>query len=110
MKKSAQIFRISFINQGKVYEVFAEKIYQADLFGFVIIEGIQFDNRTEIVLDPSEEKLKSEFEGVERTYIPMHAVIRIDEVQKRGTAKISELGDNVSLFPGAVYGPPGGKS
>ena len=105
MKKGEQLFRISFINQGKVFDVFAKNVYQADLYGFIVIEDLQFGKKTELVVDPSEEKLKDEFAGVERTYVPMHSVIRIDEVDKRGTAKVSDLGDNVSQFPGAVYTP-----
>jgi len=105
MKKSDALFKISFINQGKVFEVFAKEVYQADLYGFIVIEALEFDSKTDLVVDPSEEKLKTEFEGVIRTYVPMHAIIRIDEVNKRGTAKVSELGENVSMFPGAVYTP-----
>lgn len=105
MKKSDPLFRISFINQGKVFEVFAKQVYQADLYGFIVIEALEFDSKTDLVVDPSEEKLKTEFADVIRTYVPMHAVIRIDEVNKRGTAKVTELGENVSMFPGAVYSP-----
>jgi len=53
--------------------------------------------------------LKSEFSGVKRTYIPMHAVIRIDEVEKEGNAKIHDTegsGGQVVGFPGS-YIPPG---
>ena len=59
-----------------------------------------------MVVDPSEEKLKTEFDTVKRSYIPLHAIIRIDEVEKQGTGKISTLeGDNVSQFPMPVYTP-----
>ena len=52
------------------------------------------------------ERLKSEFDTVKRSYIPLHAIIRIDEVEKQGTGKISALeGDNVSQFPMPVYTP-----
>jgi hypothetical protein len=51
------------------------------------------------LVDPSEEKLKNEFSGVERSYIPIQAVIRIDVVTERGSARISDLGDNVTVFP-----------
>jgi hypothetical protein len=54
------------------------------------------------VVDPSEEKLKTEFADVSRTYIPLQAVIRIDEVAREGANKIIS-GDgaaaNVSPFP-----------
>ncbi len=101
------IYKIIFINQGKVYEVFATKVYQADLYGFIVIDDIIFGERTSVVVDPSEERLKSEFESVSRTYIPMHAVIRIDEVEKEGIAKITELGDKVTPFPTPFYTPGG---
>ena len=64
-----------------------------------------WDTHTSLVLDPSHEKLKSEFADVTHTYIPMHSVLRIDEVKKQGTAKISELSDKVTAFPSPIYTP-----
>ena len=37
-----------------------------------------------MVLDPAEERIKSEFAGVKRSFLPLHSVIRIDEVKKQG--------------------------
>lgn len=103
-----QIYKISFINQGKVYELYAEKVYQGDLYGFVEIEGLIFGETTSVVIDPGEEKLKAEFSGVERTMVPMHSVIRIDEVKKQGQSKIIELDGNANVtpFPAGII-PPG---
>jgi hypothetical protein len=104
------IFKIIFMNQGQVYEIYAHSVSQGELFGFVEVEELVFGERTTVVVDPSEEKLKSEFATVKRTYIPMHAVIRIDEVEKQGVSKISSYeGDNISQFPMPVYTPGGGK-
>ncbi len=59
-----------------------------------------------MLVDPAEEKLKSEFEGVNRSYIPMHSIVRIDEVAKEGVGKISEAkGTNVSPFPTPAFTP-----
>jgi hypothetical protein len=69
-----------------------------------------FGERASVVVDPSEERLKSEFGSVTRTYIPMHAVIRIDQVKKEGAPKISELGDKVAQFPTPLYTPGGNES
>ena len=100
------LFRIVFMNQGKIYEIYARRVAHGDLFGFVEVEDIVFGERTSVVVDPSEERLKSEFAGVQRTHIPMHAVIRIDEVEKQGVSKISEAsGDNVAQFPMPMYTP-----
>ena len=79
-----------------------------EMFGFVEVEELVFGERTTLVVDPSEEKIKSEFEDVKRTYLPMHAIIRIDEVDKQGVSKISKLeGGNVAQFPMPMYTPGG---
>ena len=94
------IFRILFVNKGNNYEVYAKNVQQGFLYGFIEIEELLFSNRSSLVVDPSEERLKSEFEGVKRTQIPMHSIIRIDEVEKQGTAKISDASKNVvTPFP-----------
>lgn len=99
------IYKVSFYNQSKVYEVYAHQVYQSDLYGFITIEGLVFNERSSIVVDPSEEKLKSEFDQVKRFFVPTHAIIRIDEVDKQGVAKISEAGENVAHFPSSIYSP-----
>lgn len=102
------LYKIIFFSQGKVYEIYARSISQGSLFGFIEVEELVFGERTSVVVDPSEEKLKSEFESVKRTYIPMHAVVRIDEVDKQGFSKISSVdGDNVTAFPMPLYTPGG---
>jgi len=106
---ASQLYKVIFINQGQVYEVYARSVGQGSLFGFIEIEELVFGERTSVVVDPSEERLKTEFESVKRTYIPMHAVIRIDEVDKQGVSKISAAdGDNVTAFPMPMYTPGGG--
>lgn len=110
MTAAKHLYRVVFFNQGKIYEIYARKVSQGGLLGFIEIEDMIFGERTTVVVDPSEDKLKSEFAGVKRTYIPMHAVVRIDEVSKQGHAKISTVeGGNVTPFPMPMYTPgPGG--
>ena len=103
MGNSSEIYKITFLNKGKVYEVFVKQVYQSDLYGFIEIENYVFDEKTQLVVDPSEEKLKSEFKGVKRSFIPMQAIIRIDEVDKSGVSKISS-GDNIAPFPVSLVG------
>jgi hypothetical protein len=93
-----------FVNQGKVYEIYARKVSHGSLFGFIEVEELVFGERSSVVVDPAEERIKSEFAGVKRSYLPLHAIIRIDEVQKHGISKISVLeGGNVAQFPVALY-------
>ena len=106
---SKNIFKVSFYNQGNVYEMYASKVYQSDLHGFITIEELKFDEHSSVVVDPGEEKLKTEFEHVKRFFVPMHSIIRIDEVEKQGVAKISEAGDKVAQFPSHIYNSSGDK-
>jgi hypothetical protein len=74
----------------------------------VEIEELVFDARKGVVVDPSEERLRIEFAGVKRTYLPMHYVLRIDEVDKQGVSKITAAeGGNVTQFPMPLYTPQG---
>jgi hypothetical protein len=82
------IYKVVFVNKEEVYEIYAKSVYQGDLYGFVIVEDFVFGEKSSIVLDPGEDKLRAEFEGVKRSFIPMHEVIRIDQVERRGVAKI----------------------
>ena len=103
------VYKVIFQNGTQVFEVFARQIYQSDMWGFIEVEEFVFGERSKILVDPSEEKLKNEFSGVRRSYIPMQAIIRIDEVDKEGSAKVSEASQgegNVSSFPLAGI-PPG---
>ncbi len=106
---ASHIYKVMFANQGKIYEVYARRVSHGNLFGFIEIEELVFGERSSIVLDPGEERIKSEFEGVKRSYLPLHSVLRIDEVKKQGVSKISALeGSNVAQFPMPLYTPPSG--
>src|SRR5690606_5681555 len=104
------IYRIVFLNQAEIYEIYVKNIYQSELYGFIEIEGFLFGERTQMVVDPSEERLKTQFSEVTRSYIPMHAIVRIDEVEKEGIGKIIEVkGDKIMPFPTFPYGSGGNK-
>ena len=106
MARGKQIYKVIFHNRGKIYEMHAKRINPSSLLGFVEIEGLLFGSGSSMLVDPSEERLKAEFADVKRTYIPMQAVIRIDEVEKEGVNKItavSEKGDNVTPFPSPIF-------
>lgn len=100
-KREEPIYKVIFLNQGQVFEMYARHIYQSDLWGFLEVEEFVFGERTQMIVDPGEEKLKAQFEGVTRSFVPVHSIVRIDEVERLGTAKISEarMTGNVMPFP-----------
>ena len=99
------IFRINFVSAGEVYEIYAANVAQGGLFGFIEVEEILFGERSKLLIDSSEERLKTEFEGVQRTFIPLHSVLRIDEVEKAGRGRITTGAGKVAPFPMTMVDP-----
>ncbi len=99
-----RLYRISFMNQGKVYDIYARSVGASGIPGFVEISEITFGEGSGLVVDPGEDALRREFEPVRRTHVPFHAVIRIDEVDKRGKAAIKPVkeGGGAIPFPGMM--------
>lgn len=104
-----RIYRVSFLSQGKVYEIYARNVSHGGLLGFVEVEKLLFGERSALVVDPTQEKLKTEFSGVERTFIPVHAVLRIDQVSQDGGARIREGdGKSATVMPFPSFTTGGG--
>jgi hypothetical protein len=107
-KITKSIYKVIFLNQGKVYELYARSIYQSDLYGFIEVEELIFGEQTSLLVNPAEERLQGEFSGVRRSFIPVHSIIRIDEVEKEGVSKIRATGspaDNIAAFPSSAFSP-----
>lgn len=110
-KPDKPVFKIQFMNQGQVFEIYAHSVNHGSMLGFVEVADLALDERRTVLVDPGLEKVRTEFEGVRRTYMPMHSVLRIDEVEKQGTSKVSKAeGSNVAQFPIPVYTPGSDKS
>ncbi len=102
---SKTLYKVAFINQEEAYEIYAAKVYQADLFGFIAIEEINFGRASpdSLVVDPSEERMRREFRDVKRLFVPMHSIIRVEEVEKTGAAKITAISDKVAQLHRPAY-------
>lgn len=99
------VYRVCFAAQNQTYEVYARSVSESEMFGFIEIEELVFGEASQVLIDPSEEKLRLEFEGVKRSYIPLHNILRIDAMEKEGVAKhrIEEsMGGNVAIFPTGI--------
>ena len=102
----SQTYKITYFNQNAVYEIYSKEVYQSDMYGFIVVEDLVFGENTSLVVDPSEEKLKTEFQNVKRFFVPAHNIIRIDEVDKEGIAKITSTDGNIKQFPSGNFTIP----
>jgi len=105
-KPNKPTFRIRFHNNNQIYELFAHEVGQSHMAGFIEIGEIIFGEHSKVLIDPAEEKLKSEFGNVRHTYIPHFAIIRIDEVEHSGKNRILDNeGASITRFPGSTSIP-----
>lgn len=95
-----KLYKIIFYNQDEVFEIYAAHVYPSEMYGFIEVEQLTFNERSQVLVDPGQEKLRTEFDGVKRTWIPMGAVVRIDEVEQAGTPRVSQAKGAVTHFPG----------
>jgi len=95
------LYKVIFINRSKVYELYARDVFSSDIYGFIYVADLVFDQNKTIVIDPAEDKIRDEFENVNVLHLPMQSVIRIEEVKKKMSCKIRDIkrGENVSPFP-----------
>ncbi len=98
---SPQLYRVAFVSHGKVYEIHCARVVSSELWGFVEISGLVFDDAGAVVVDPTEEKLRDEFADVEVLHVPMQGVLRVEQVKKKGKSVIRdrESGEKVTPFP-----------
>lgn len=104
--KPKRIFRIYFSSEGKAYELYARRVSQGEIYGFIEVEDLLFGERSRLVVDPAEESLRKEFAGVRRLLLPYHAVSRIEEVEKEGPGKVFAIAGAQADEPGATPPPP----
>ena len=96
-----RLYRVAFHNHGKVYELYCTGVTTSGLWGFLEISGMVFDSADSLVVDPSDERLRDEFEDVEVLHVPLHGVLRVEQVRRKGQAVIRdrESGEKVTPFP-----------
>jgi hypothetical protein len=96
-----KLYKITFQSQGRTLELYARNIDTSSLWGFTQIADIEFEHSEGIVVDPTEEKLREEFKNTKVLHLPMHCIVRIEEVEKRGPLAIrdSTSGEKIMPFP-----------
>jgi hypothetical protein len=100
--RKTELYKVIFLSQGKSIELYARHVASSSLWGFTEIGELVFDPPGEgIVVDPSEERLREEFKDTTMLHVPMHAIVRVEEVARRGVAAIRDAasGDKITPFP-----------
>lgn len=102
------IYRVVVHQQGEIWDLYVREIFQSELWGFIEVEEFVFEDASRVVIDPASEKLQHTFEGVKRSYLPLNAIVRIDEVEREGPLKAVKSDARVAEFPRPFPLPPRG--
>ena len=96
-----KLYKVVFLNNGTVYELFANNVMSSGLWGFVEVSDLVLETSDGLVVDPTEEKMRQEFEHASVLHLPMQSVLRVEEVAKRGQCLIRDRksGEKVTPFP-----------
>jgi hypothetical protein len=100
------LYKVTFQNAGKIYELHARQVASSTLWGFIEISELAWDTDS-VVIDPTEERLRDEFGSTRVLHLPMYAVVKIEEVERKGqlTIRDSASGDRI-VTPFPVPGRP----
>jgi hypothetical protein len=96
------LYKVTFLNAGRVYELYAKRVAASSLWGFTEVSELVFDARDGVVVDPTEERLRDEFGGTRVLHLPMQSIVRVEEVEKKGQSAIRDAASGeavVTPFP-----------
>ena len=99
---SKPLYKVTFLNHGKVYELYARHVAGSHLWGFNEVGDLVFDVHDGLVIDPTEERLREEFGNTRKLHLPMQSIVRIEEVEKKGQSAIRDVATGegvVTPFP-----------
>ena len=99
---SKSLYKVTFLNHGKVYELYARRVDSGRQWGFVEVADLVFDVHDGLVVDPTEERLREEFADTKVLHLPMQSIVRIEEVEKKGQSAIRDAATGeavVTPFP-----------
>lgn len=99
---SGKLYKITFLNAGKIYELHARRVAASELWGFTQVSDLVFGTGEGIVVDPTEERLRDEFGNTRVLHLPMQSVVRVEEVEQRGQLSIRDAASGekvVTPFP-----------
>jgi hypothetical protein len=97
-----KLFKVTFLNHGRVYELYARHVSASSLWGFTEVGELVFDINDGVVIDPTEERLRDEFGNTRVLHLPMQSIVRVEEVEKKGQSAIRDAATGesvVTMFP-----------
>ena len=97
-----KLFKVTFLNHGRVYELYARHVSASSLWGFTEVGELVFDVNDGVVIDPTEERLRDEFGNTRVLHLPMQGIVVVEELEKKCQSAIRDASTGesvVTMFP-----------
>jgi hypothetical protein len=110
--RSKKLYKVTFLSEGKTLELYAHQVASSALWGFTEVGDIVFDAQGEgLLIDPTEEKLREQFQNTRVLHLPMQCIVRVEEVEKRAPLAIRDAATGERVVMPFPVAPPqrGGK-
>ncbi len=104
-----KLYKVTFLSQGKTLELYAHHVGSSGLWGFTEVGELVFEQGAGVVVDPTEERLRDEFKDTRMLHLPMQCIVRIEEVDKRGTPAIRDAASGEKIMPFPLAPPRSGE-
>ena len=102
-----KLFKVTFLSQGKTYELYARHVASSGLWGFTEVGSLVFEAPGEgLVVDPTEERLREEFRDTTMLHLPIQSILRIEEVARRGALAIRDAVSGEKVVTPFPMAPP----
>ena len=92
-----KLYKVTFLNHGRIYELYARHVVSGNLWGFTEVSELVFDINDGVVIDPTEERLRDEFGDTRVLHLPMQSIVRIEEVERKGQSAIRDAATGESV-------------
>ncbi|WP_049620714.1 DUF1820 family protein [Frateuria defendens] len=100
MRTAKKLYKVTFLHLGKSYELYAHQVASSALWGFIEVGELVFEPAGEgLVVDPTEERLREEFKDTRVLHLPMQAVVKVEEVERKGALAIRDAADGQKITP-----------
>ena len=92
--RNKKLYKVTFLHLGKCYELYARHVASSGLWGFTEVGELVFEPVAEgLLVDPTE------FKDTRVLHLPMQSVVRIEEVESKGTLVIRDASDGQKITP-----------
>jgi hypothetical protein len=98
--RTRKLYKVTFLHLGKCYELYARHVDTSALWGFTEVGELVFEPAGSGLLgDPTVERLRDEFADTQVLHLPMQSIVRIEEVERKGTLVIRDANDGQKVTP-----------